>query len=535
MQFDHAHIARTVDFGKEGDEYAFVSEYPRGETTEQWVGQNGRMPPEAVLRIALQVVSAIGAAAYHQIFHADIRPVNLVITPGQTAEGGWPSVKLTNLATGGIGASVLATANSSQFASPEQMKDGTVDLRSEIYSLGATMCFLLTGAFYSAEPRSLQTRRFARPLRKLIQPMLRQNPNERPQDPVVLTETLRSCLEAVERRQLLAGRVGIPFLAVQSRPAKIKPPKRLPKQILAPIGGEISRADVPEEEEPDLPVGRRWSPAFAIAAAVLLGLGIIGAAIVPARHLFFAHENKDKSGDIGVPIGVSQPAPVWDGKPLVMNKNRIPSAATAQASAAPSVPAASNSVAAEQPAAAVPASSPTPPTVAQVGDGEPSAPAAGPQSVWEKAGNRPLSERMVSKDGVASASSAETPDDNNKVESSQESKAGAENRIVSRANDQNDSDAAEPRKQADNSENVRPRLRPGVPVTTVRRPSRSMTGRGSVARIASDGSVILRLPNGEIAVLPPPRDEYPVRRYHRPRRTVVAPQQPSGYPYYQGD
>ncbi|HZS17200.1 MAG TPA: hypothetical protein VFA51_04635, partial [Candidatus Udaeobacter sp.] len=37
VQFDHVHVARTVDFGKEDDEYAFVSEFPRGETAKDWV------------------------------------------------------------------------------------------------------------------------------------------------------------------------------------------------------------------------------------------------------------------------------------------------------------------------------------------------------------------------------------------------------------------------------------------------------------------------------------------------------------------
>jgi serine/threonine protein kinase len=88
VQFDHVHLARTVDFGREEDEYAFVSEYPRGETTEQWVAQYGRMPPEAVLRVAIQIVSVMGAAAFQQIIHGSIQPSNIVITPGQIAEGG---------------------------------------------------------------------------------------------------------------------------------------------------------------------------------------------------------------------------------------------------------------------------------------------------------------------------------------------------------------------------------------------------------------------------------------------------------------
>jgi len=505
VEFDHAHLARTVDFGQEDDEYAFVSEYPRGSTTEEWVSEHGSMPPEAVLRIALQVVNFVGAAVYRQIVHEGIRPGNIVITPDQIAEGGWPSIKLVNLATGGVGLGGTGSPDSINFASPETLKDGVSDFRSEIYSLGATMCFLLTGAFDSAEPMSLQTGRLAGPLRKLIQPMLRPNPEERPQDLEAVTENLRAALQTVERRQLLARRVGIPFLAVRSRSGRVKELPPLPKQILAPIGGEIVHEN-DREEEPSIPVARRWSPAFAIAAALLLGLGVIGAAVIPARHYFFAHENN--SGEIGVPIGVSQPAPVWDGKPLVMNKDRIPTAPVSQASAAPSATDSSTSVAAGQPAAEVSAPSPTPPAVAQADQSEPPAPAQGPQSVWEKAGNRPLSERIVTKDGIASASSVEIPDDGKKTESSQESQPPAGNPIASN----------------DRSESPQPRLRPGSSLSG-RKTSRPMTGHGSVARIAADGSVILRLPNGETAVLPPPKDEYPVRRYHRPRR----------YPYYPPD
>ena len=187
-QFDHPHVARLVDFGRENDAYAFVSESPRGETAAEWVAQYGRMPPEAVLRIGIQVVSAAGAAAFQQIFHRAITPSNLIILQGQTAEGGWPAIKVINLVSDGLARGSGNAAGDIQFASPELLQDGKVDFRSEIYSLGATMAYLLTGAFYSAEPKSLQTRRFARPLRKLLWPMLRQNPGERPQDPVMIAD-----------------------------------------------------------------------------------------------------------------------------------------------------------------------------------------------------------------------------------------------------------------------------------------------------------------------------------------------------------
>jgi len=68
-----------------------------------------------------------------------------------------------------------------QFASPEQLQHGSIDFRSAIYSLGATMYFLLTGAAPPAKVRLRELRRFPKALRGLLAHMLRGNPDERPQ------------------------------------------------------------------------------------------------------------------------------------------------------------------------------------------------------------------------------------------------------------------------------------------------------------------------------------------------------------------
>ena len=237
----HVNIAKVFDFGHEGDHFVYVSELLRGEPLASWVEQHGPMPADAVLRVAEQIVSVLSTARFHKLAHCDIQPSNLMIVPGSTPEGSWPFVELLNfgLAEPQSGPESLRDTDSAraelakpnggdervesfpvapQFASPEQLQHQTVDFRSEVYSLGATMYFMLTGAAPSPEmrrrPRELSG--FPKALRNLIANMLRRDPDQRPKDPVALAEMIRECLLKIERRQLLARKLGIPLAASDS-------------------------------------------------------------------------------------------------------------------------------------------------------------------------------------------------------------------------------------------------------------------------------------------------------------------------------
>ena len=147
---NHVNIAALYDFGVQDDHLVYVTEDLEGTTAEEWINANGPMPVGPVLRIASQVVSALSAAAFHEIVHRAINPSHLVLVPGQTAQGEWPLVKVLNFVGGapkipGSDIAVTAFDKSAHYASPEQRERGTVDFRSEIYSLGCTMWFLLRG------------------------------------------------------------------------------------------------------------------------------------------------------------------------------------------------------------------------------------------------------------------------------------------------------------------------------------------------------------------------------------------------------
>src|SRR6202011_3713690 len=153
QKLDHVNIAKIFAVGVEHEYFGLVSEYLEGETADAWIVAHGPMPADAVLRIGLQAVRAIAAAAFFGLTHRAIQPSNLMIVPGQSPDGGWPFVKVLNFGLAGLEshsdsseASELAPSVAPQFASPEQLLNREIDFRSEMYSLGATMCFLLTGA-----------------------------------------------------------------------------------------------------------------------------------------------------------------------------------------------------------------------------------------------------------------------------------------------------------------------------------------------------------------------------------------------------
>src|SRR5437879_6025311 len=212
-KLDHINIAKLYETGVEHDRFVMASEYLAGDTADSWVITHGPMAPDAVFRVALQVIRAIAAAAFHGLTHRAIQPSNLMLLPDAAPEGGWPLVKLLNFGIAGVElhsesdeARELAPSLPPQFASPEQLRGGEIDFRSEIYSLGATMCFLLAGAVPLAVSgmkarlrirRLPELRRAPKVLHNLLVYLLRENPENRPQDPVALEQQMRDCLTKI--------------------------------------------------------------------------------------------------------------------------------------------------------------------------------------------------------------------------------------------------------------------------------------------------------------------------------------------------
>ena len=315
----HINIARVFDFGHEEDHFVYVSEFLQGEPLASWVEENGAMPADAVLRVAEQIVSVLSTASFHKLTRCAIQPSNLMIVPGSTPEGGWPFVKLMNFGLAGLklhkpnggDGREESFSTAPKFASPEQVQHETVDFRSEVYSLGATMYFMLTGAAPPTDLRRQQLRVFPKALRNLLGNMLRHDPNQRPKDPVVLTEMIRECLVRIERRQALARRLGVPLAGVIPRKS------RTPSTPLAQVFRGIL-----------------------VFAALVLAAGVLGAFLLPADINPFRHRTAAKQL-IGVPIGVPEASPsappqAINTEPVVASQPATNAAASAVADQSPS-------------------------------------------------------------------------------------------------------------------------------------------------------------------------------------------------------
>jgi len=158
----HENIATVYEFGirEETGQYFYAMELIEGETLDQRVRRAGPLDVRTTIDIAQQVTSALTVAEKHGLVHRDLKPDNLMLVSPEEETGGATSnnenlvVKIIDF---GLAKALHAPVNpisltqrgfvgTPEFASPEQFEHAGLDVRSDIYSLGATLWFALTGS-----------------------------------------------------------------------------------------------------------------------------------------------------------------------------------------------------------------------------------------------------------------------------------------------------------------------------------------------------------------------------------------------------
>ena len=139
---NHPNICTIHEIGEHRDLPYIAMEYVEGASLKDKI-RAGAMPMDAAVDIALQIADGLGAAHANGIIHRDIKPANIMITSDGRAKimdfglaKGPSSADLTRAGT---------TVGTVAYMSPEQGRGETVDLRADIWSLGAVFYELLTG------------------------------------------------------------------------------------------------------------------------------------------------------------------------------------------------------------------------------------------------------------------------------------------------------------------------------------------------------------------------------------------------------
>jgi serine/threonine protein kinase/tetratricopeptide (TPR) repeat protein len=232
----HPNVARVTYYGEQDGECFYAMELVKGETLEARVRRDGPMPLALALEIIEQAARALAAAETCGVVHRDIKPSNLMLESDASET---LRVKVIDYGVSKVmGSQAEPGADQTQagfigtpaFASPEQFAgagQSPIDTRSDIYALGVTLWYLLSGRtpFVGRTMEEIRARQTCElPLEQLrglhlpgqvitlLKSMLAAEPKDRPQTARELLSAVHSCYarfnpeaRSRHRRAVVAG------------------------------------------------------------------------------------------------------------------------------------------------------------------------------------------------------------------------------------------------------------------------------------------------------------------------------------------
>ncbi|HKP16485.1 MAG TPA: protein kinase, partial [Gemmatimonadaceae bacterium] len=145
-RLQHPHILPLLDSGEADGLLYYVMPYVTGETLRDRLDRERQLPIDDALRIAREVADALGDAHAHGIVHRDIKPENILLHGGHAVVADFGIALAVQSAGGHRITQTGLSLGTPQYMSPEQaMGERTIDLRSDIYSLGAVTYEMLVG------------------------------------------------------------------------------------------------------------------------------------------------------------------------------------------------------------------------------------------------------------------------------------------------------------------------------------------------------------------------------------------------------
>jgi tetratricopeptide (TPR) repeat protein len=140
----HPHILPLHDSGEAAGMLYYVMPYVEGESLRHRLDREKRIPLVDAIEIAREVADALEYAHQHDIVHRDIKPENILLQAGQAVVSDFGIARAISEARGRVTGTGVAVGTP-EYMSPEQASGGTVDGRSDVYSLGCVLYEMLTG------------------------------------------------------------------------------------------------------------------------------------------------------------------------------------------------------------------------------------------------------------------------------------------------------------------------------------------------------------------------------------------------------
>jgi tRNA A-37 threonylcarbamoyl transferase component Bud32 len=220
----HPNIVAAYDAEQAGDVHFLVMEYVRGTDLHQVVAERGPLPVARACGCIRQAALGLQHAMELGMVHRDIKPENLILTPdGQVKilDFGLAALAMETVAADSSDTAMAAGAETDRltlagtimgtpdYMAPEQARDAHgADIRADIYSLGCTFYYLLTGevpfsgstyldkirGHAESSPRPIGKFRKSLPtaLVRLVDRMMAKDPIDRPASPAAVAESLRA-------------------------------------------------------------------------------------------------------------------------------------------------------------------------------------------------------------------------------------------------------------------------------------------------------------------------------------------------------
>lgn len=267
---NHPNVIQGIDVGFADGYHYFAMELVEGESLSEKIRREVRISQEDALQIAEEMAGALQHARSRKLVHRDVKPGNILI--GADGVSKLADLGLARRAADDPSVSKAGKAiGTPYYISPEQaMGESDVDIRADIYSLGATLYFALTGrpAYDGPNPAVVMTKHLTDPVPsarevnpgvspafdKAIQKMMAKDRDDRFQSPEDLLAEIQKIRAGKPSKAAGGQRHDTKAVRVRSTPSSRAVPSRRKSSPLPMVIGAVVVAAV-------------------VAVAALLGLG----------------------------------------------------------------------------------------------------------------------------------------------------------------------------------------------------------------------------------------------------------------------